>query len=696
MKKKHLVIVESPTKEKTISKILGKDYVVKSSFGHIRDLPAKELGVDEKRSFTPTYVTIAKAKKNISGLKTYAKKADILYLATDHDREGESIAWHLAQVIKMPKEKVRRIVFNEITPTAVLASIENASDIDLNLVTAQQARRILDRLVGYKLSPLLWKKIAKGLSAGRVQSVAVRLLVERAKEIENFKSENYWSIRAKLEKPQNTPQFEARLFKWENNSIEKTTSYQLFAEKYTVKTTTFKTEDSIKEVCDYIEKNPIVVSKAEKKELRQKPRPPFITSSLQQEAYIKLGFSSSRTMRTAQSLYEGVSVDKGELSGLITYMRTDSYNISDDIKKQSRKFISEVYGDNFASKVYYAAKKKVKGAQQAHEAIHPTDVYKTPDKIKQFLGADELKLYNLIWIRFLASQMADAVFDGLTVDIAVGTQNKCVLRANGRALKFAGFLKVYEDTNTKQETVLPDLKEKDELNLIELMPKPHKTQSPPIYNEASLIKTLEAHGIGRPSTYAPIIKTIVDRQYANREKAGRLTATDLGTTVTEKLKDFFPDIMELSYTAEIEQRLDKIAEGSLKWVKVVQDFYTPFTDFLANAYKKMKAPEPKVTDEKCPVCDNKMLLRESRFGKYLSCSKFPKCKGKIPLDKDGKKIVPQKTDKTCPTCGKPMVVKSGRRGKFLACSDYPKCKTTCSIVAENCFAPVKTGKRTSI
>lgn len=700
MTKKHLVVVESPTKQKTISKILGSDYSIKSSYGHVRDLPEKELGIDELRNFKPKYIIIPKAKKNIAVLKESAKKCDVLFLATDHDREGESIAWHLSEIIKHPPEKVRRIIFNEITKSAVSNAIENAGKLDFDLIKAQQARRILDRLVGYKLSPLLWQKIAKGLSAGRVQSVAVRLLVERAKEIEQFKPSPYWSLTAKLKKPDTDDNFEARLVRYEGSPVEKTTVYELFAEKYTVKTTIFKSSEEIKQAEEFLKSGDLTVFETDKKTIRQRPRPPFITSTLQQEAYSKFGFSAHRTMQTAQSLYEGISLDGGEISGLITYMRTDSYNISEEIRKESQKFVREQYGIDFLPKNPKVYKTKVKGAQQAHEAIHPSNVYKTPQKIKRFLTTDQYKLYTLIWHRFIASQMADALFESVSADICAGDTKDCktFLRATGRTLKFQGYLKIYSSCEEKKtpEAILPKLNKGDKLLLTGSEIKSHQTQPPPVYNEASLIKILESHGIGRPSTYAPIIKTIIDRKYADRQKGGKLVATSLGTSVTERLKNFFPDIMELSYTAEIEERLDKIADGILEWAKVVRDFYTPFKDHLATAYEKMKAPEPALTDEQCPLCRNKMFLRESRFGKYLSCSNFPRCKGKIPLDKDGNKLVLQKTQEKCPNCGKIMLIRTGRRGKFMACSGYPKCRTTKPLETKEgegkYFTPVKTSR----
>jgi DNA topoisomerase-1 len=393
-------------------------------------------------------------------------------------------------------------------------------------------------------------------------------------------------------------------------------------------------------------------------------------------------------MRIAQSLYEGVSLD-GETAGLITYMRTDSFNVSNDAKNQAYDFINKTYGKDFIPETAQIYFKKVKGAQEAHEAIHPTDVFKTPEKIKSFLSKDQFRLYELIWLKFTASQMADAVFENTTADISAGSD--IILRANGRAVKFEGYLKVYSDSQ-QDAAILPALNEGDKLNLLDVLTKQHSTQSPPLYNEASLVKIMERHGIGRPSTYAPIIKTILDRKYAEHEKGKKLIPTDLGVTVTEKLKDFFPDIMELSYTAEIEEKLDKIADGDIGWVSVVKDFYNPFLGFLKHADKQMKPPEPQKTDEICPVCGKKMVLRQSRYGKYLSCEDFPNCKGKIPLDKEGKKILPEKTDKICPKCKKPMVIRTGRLGRFLACSDYPKCKTTASLNGGRLFTPVKTDR----
>ncbi|MGB2578536.1 DNA topoisomerase-1 [Elusimicrobium simillimum] len=684
---KNLVIVESPTKQKTISKILGNDYIVRSSFGHVRDLPSKEIGVDEKNNFQPKYVPVEKAKKMVTELEKAAKASEYVYLATDPDREGEAIAWHLVELLKIPAEKIKRIFFHEITPSAVKASFDHARGINKDLVDAQQARRVLDRLVGYKLSPLLWKKITGGLSAGRVQSVAVRLLAERAKEIEDFKEEEYYSLSAEVEKAGVQPKFNARMLKWQGKNTEIITTYKLFAEDYKVKTTVFKKAEDLAPVNSLLRKGPLTVTKIEKKEVKQRAKPPFITSSLQQDAYNKLGFSSQKTMMTAQSLYEGVEI-AGEVVGLITYMRTDSFNVSKDMQAQAKKFISGKYGADYAPASANVFKSKVKGAQEAHESIHPTDVYKTPAEIKSALSSDQYKLYELIWLRFISSQMADAVFNTVSVDIEAGEKTDCILRATGRTVKFPGFLSVYKDDEAEESedegsALLPILEEGDKLNLIDIITKSHKTAPPPNYNEASLIKTLEKHGIGRPSTYAPTIKTIIDRKYIMRQpKTNKLMVTELGTTVTDQLKGFFKDIMDLSYTAGIEEKLDDVAEGDINWVKVIGGFYDGFKRDLAAADKGMERAAPKPSDEKCPLCASPMVVRRSRYGEYLACSTYPTCKGKINLSSSGEKAAPETTDEVCEKCGSPMVIRSGRRGKFMACSAFPKCKNTFSINAE--------------
>ncbi|MBQ4493093.1 MAG: type I DNA topoisomerase [Elusimicrobiaceae bacterium] len=681
---KALVIVESPTKQKTISKILGPNFIVRSSFGHVRDLPSKEIGVDEKNNFTPTYVVSGKPRI-IAELKDALKKVSEVYLATDPDREGEAIAWHLQELLKLKPENTKRIFFHEITPTAVKDSFAHARGIDHNLVDAQQARRVLDRLVGYKLSPLLWRKITSGLSAGRVQSVAVRLLAERAKEIADFKEQPYWSLKVKLEKPNEKPAFFARAYKWEGKNVERTTTYKLFAEDYKVKNTIFDSNESLAALNGVLRQGPLKVEKIEKKEVKQKPKPPFITSSMQQDAYNKLGFSSQKTMSVAQSLYEGVEI-AGQITGLITYMRTDSFNVSTQLQTQTSAFIKAKYGAAYAPAKPPVYKSKVKGAQEAHEAIHPTDVNKTPQDIKKYLTPEQFKLYELIWLRFVASQMAEAVFNTISIDISAVSADKCLLRANGRTIKFNGYLSVYQDEpeeekadEDKDDALLPNMEEGDTLNLLDIQTKEHKTTPPPCYNEASLIKTLEKHGIGRPSTYAPTIKTIMDRKYvAKQPKTNKLVATDLGIVVTEQLKEFFKDIMDLSYTAGVEETLDDIAEGSKGWVNVISKFHEGFVKDLANAAQNMKKPAPKAVEgEKCPLCGGPMLERQSRFGKFLTCANYPTCKGKKSLS--GANTSVEQTNEKCEKCGSPMVIRNGKRGRFMACSAYPKCRNTYSI-----------------
>ncbi len=704
---KALVIVESPTKQKTISKILGSSYIVRSSFGHVRDLPAKEIGVDEKNDFKPTYVQSGKPKI-IAELKDAVKKTGTVYLATDPDREGEAIAWHLQELLKLKPENTRRIFFHEITPQAVKESFEHARGIDYNLVDAQQARRVLDRLVGYKISPLLWRKISSGLSAGRVQSVAVRLLTERSKEIADFKEQAYWSIQAQLEKEGSKPAFNAKVFRWQGKAVEQTTTYHLFAEDYKVKTTVFKDNASLAPVNEILRQGPLTVEKVEKKEVKQKPRPPFITSSMQQDAYNKIGFSSQKTMMVAQSLYEGVEIG-GQTAGLITYMRTDSFNVSTQLRAQTHDFIIQKYGAEYAPKTAPVYKSKVKGAQEAHEAIHPTDVTRTPQSLKNYLTSDQYKLYELIWLRFVASQMADAVFNTVTVDISAKDADTCILRANGRTLKFSGYLSVYreeddesdakeDEADDKSSALLPAMEKGDALKLLDVKTKDHKTAPPPNYNEASLIKTLEKHGIGRPSTYASIIKTILDRKYIEKQSKGnKLVSTDLGLTVTEMLKKFFEDIVTLSYTAGVEEKLDGVAEGEQKWVSVIRNFHEGLIKDLTRAAGDMTKLESTVAEgHTCPICGGPMLIKHSRYGEYLSCANYPKCKGKKNASGEAP-VPPQETSEVCEKCGKPMVIRTGRRGKFMACSGYPACKNTFSVDSEGkkvaSTGPIDSGRK---
>lgn len=689
-----LVIVESPTKEKTIGRFLAPKYIVKSSFGHVRDLPKDELGVDENGSFTAKYVPIERAKKILSELNSIAKRSDMVYLATDPDREGEAISWHLMEMLKCADIPFKRISFHEITKNAIEESLKSPRDLDMDLVNAQQARRIIDRLVGYKLSPLLWAKVKSGLSAGRVQSVAVRLVAERAKEIAAFNEEDYYTFSAKLTKDNSKP-FEAKLVRWNKHTVEQSVLMKLFAEEYRYKTSVFKKLEDTVAAADYLRASKLTVVKKESKSVKQKPKPPFITSTLQQDAYNKLGFSSDRTMKIAQSLYEGVELKNGERSGLITYMRTDSFNVSHEMQKETAAFITHAYGEKYCPSKPPAYLKKVKGAQEAHEAIHPTSAFRRPEDIEAFLTAEQNKLYDLIWRRFMASQMESAVFDSLTVEFS-DSEERAVLRTSGRTIKFDGYLKVYKEEKEENEdesddestAILPPMEKGDTVVLKDILTKAHKTTPPPNYNEASLIKTLEKHGIGRPSTYAAIIKNIIDRGYINKEKDRKMVITELGALVTEKLKDFFKDIMEISYTASIEDKLDNIAEGKIDWVKMMKEFYEPFSLELASAQKEMTTSRPNVvrTKEKCPLCLSPMVMRESKYGKYLSCSRFPKCKGKIPLDKDGNKheyFAPITTEKVCDKCGKnKMLLRKSARGYFLACSGFPKCRNIAQVTQE--------------
>ncbi|OGR96605.1 MAG: DNA topoisomerase I, partial [Elusimicrobia bacterium RBG_16_66_12] len=596
--------------------------------------------------------------------------------------------------LKLKPEQVRRITFHEITPGAIRDAIAAPRAIDENLVHAQQARRIIDRLVGYKLSPLLWAKIQSGLSAGRVQSVAVRLLAEREREIKEFASEGYWTLTANLEKTGQSPFFDAKLSLWKGEKVETTRSYDLFSEQYRVKATTLHGAEDVDKVCIALKDGTFKVVKVEKKEVRRRPPPPFSTSTLQQAASQKMGFAAERTMRVAQSLYEGVDLGGKDPVGLITYMRTDSFSIAKTAAVECADYVSETFGASFRPAEPPTYQTKSRGAQEAHEAIRPTSVLRTPDEVRKFLNPDQIRLYDLVWKRFVASQMVEAVYDTASADVE---NDGAVFHCTGRTLKFEGFLRVYRDApkvegeeaddepEEEEGSRLPLLVEGDILKLNELKPEEHRTSPPPHYNEASLIRAMEKHGIGRPSTYAPTIKTVVDRGYVRRNmKDRKLIPTELGVLVTEKLKGHFPEVVSLTYTAEVEAQLDKIAEGRTGWTGVVREFYAPFIKALDAASTEMEASriEPKMSDELCPLCASPMLIRESRFGKYLSCSTFPKCKGKIQLTPEGQKVVLEKTGEKCDLCGKDMVIRTGRKGRFLACSGYPECKNTFSLDAD--------------
>ncbi len=660
---KSLVIVESPAKSKTISKMLGSDYIVKSSFGHIRDLPENKIGVDIEKDFKPTYVAMPKSKKIITDLKKAVEQVGHVYLATDLDREGEAIAWHLKELLKLPDDKTDRITFHEITESAIKEAVKNPRKIDMALVDSQQARRILDRLVGYKLSPILWKKIRKGLSAGRVQSVAVMMICDREEEIEKFVPVEYWSVEAELQKDKDIS-FTANLISKDGKKFEKLA---------------IQNKEQADKILKELENAKYVVSSVEKKERKRAPYPPYTTSTMQQDVSRRIGFSSSKTMSVAQKLYEGIQIGNQGVVGLITYMRTDSLNIAAVAQKEALSFIETSYGKGFVPSKPRFYKTKSKGAQEAHEAIRPTSVKRTPEMMKQYLTADEYKLYKAIWNRFVASQMADAVYDTVTIDIQA---NNYMFRATGSTLKFDGFMKVYtiQDEDTK-EPKLPVLEQNDNLNLIKVVPEQHFTEPPARYNEASLIKTLEEYGIGRPSTYAPTIKTILDRMYVRLENK-KFYPTDLGVVVNKFLKENFKDVINYEFTADIEEEFDDIAENKLKWQDVLKKFYTPFESHLTKAEGATRQKiAPKATNEVCPKCGKPMVIRESRRGPFMACSGYPECKTTFSVDKDGNKVSnePEKTEEKCPKCGGVMLKKMGFRGPYLACEHYPECKTTYSL-----------------
>ena len=661
MAKRPLVVVESPTKVKTIAKYLDGKYVVKASMGHVRDLPKSQLGVDPKKNFKPKYVVTPTKKKILDDLVKAAEKADTLYVATDPDREGEAIGWHLAQELPILKKNVYRITFNEITERAVKAAFTKPGRIDLKKVDAQQARRVLDRLVGYSLSPLLWDKVQRGLSAGRVQSVAVRLIVDREREIQAFVPVEYWSLHANL-KAKLPPEFTATL-------------REVAGEKAAL-----VTGEATQALVDSLEGARFVVRSVTRGERKRNPAPPFITSTLQQDAGRKLGFSAKKTMTVAQQLYEGIEIGGEGAVGLITYMRTDSVRIAAEAQQEARQWASERIGGEYlpdAPPVY----KSRGSAQEAHEAIRPSDVRRDPRSVASSLTKDQLALYRLIWERFMASQLMPAVYDTVAADITAGNT---VFRAQGQTMKFKGFTAVYVESREEEdaaadedaESAVPPLEEGEVLTLLGLDPKQHFTQPPPRFTEASLIKVLEELGIGRPSTYASILGTIInDRGYVHRERR-TLFPTELGMAVTDKLMPFFGDIMDVTFTAQMEDHLDKVEEGELGWVETVKEFYEPFKRDLARAKKEMGSEKAGVPiGEACPEDGGDLIERRGRFGKFIACSNYPDCKYKRNLP-GSERAEDQPTDEICPTCGKAMVIKHGRFGKFIACSGYPECKTT--------------------
>lgn len=671
-----LIIVESPTKAKTISRFIDKGYTVESSFGHIRDLPEKKLGVDVDKDFKPDYVIPAKAKKTVTKLKELAADSDEVILASDEDREGEAIAWHLTEALDLDAQKTKRIVFHEITKPAILEALEHPRTLDTALVDAQQARRVLDRLVGYKLSPFLWKKVAKGLSAGRVQSVAVRLIVEREREIKNFKSDEYWSITANLgtAKKEN---FDARLHKIDNRSIDKLE---------------IKNTEEAEKIAGSLADATYRVASIEKKEAKKNAPSPFTTSTLQQAANRMLGFSAKQTMMIAQQLYEGIELKGQGQTGLITYMRTDSHNLSQKFLDEAREYLTDKLGSEYALKEARKFKTKSKNAQEAHEAIRPTEATLDPESIKTSLAPNQYKLYKLIWQRAIASQMPEAIVDATTIDIdAIGTPYQ--FRATGQVLKFDGYLKIYPEKSAELE--LPEVKDGEELALNELRKEQHFTKPPARYSDAGLVKELEKYGIGRPSTYAPTIATIEARNYIFRDENKKLAPNDIAFVVIDLLVNHFPEIVDYKFTAGMEEQLDEISTGDKAWQPVIREFYLPFIDNLQKKTKEVNKsdvlPEEK-SEEVCDKCGAPMIIKTGRYGKYLACSAFPDCKNIKSLKKPGentkeadeklKELQEKYKDEVCPKCGSPMAVKNGRFGVFLACTKYPKCKSIKNM-AEN-------------
>ncbi|NLS88395.1 type I DNA topoisomerase [Bacillus subtilis] len=645
----YLVIVESPAKAKTIERYLGKKYKVKASMGHVRDLPKSQMGVDIEQNFEPKYITIRGKGPVLKELKTAAKKAKKVYLAADPDREGEAIAWHLAHSLDLDLNSDCRVVFNEITKDAIKESFKHPRMINMDLVDAQQARRILDRLVGYKISPILWKKVKKGLSAGRVQSVALRLIIDREKEINDFKPEEYWTIDGTFLKGQET--FEASFFGKNGKKLP------------------LNSEADVKEILSQLKGNKYTVEKVTKKERKRNPALPFTTSTLQQEAARKLNFRAKKTMMIAQQLYEGIDLGREGTVGLITYMRTDSTRISNTAVDEAAAFIDQTYGKEFLGGKRKPAKKN-ENAQDAHEAIRPTSVLRKPSELKAVLGRDQMRLYKLIWERFVASQMAPAVLDTMSVDL---TNNGLTFRANGSKVKFSGFMKVYvegkDDQMEEKDRMLPDLKEGDTVLSKDIEPEQHFTQPPPRYTEARLVKTLEELGIGRPSTYAPTLDTIQRRGYVGLDNK-RFVPTELGQIVLDLIMEFFPEIINVEFTAKMERDLDHVEEGNTEWVKIIDNFYTDFEKRVKKAESEMKEVEiePEYAGEDCELCSSPMVYKMGRYGKFLACSNFPDCRNTKPIVKQiGVK---------CPSCGEGDIVerKSKKKRVFYGCDRYPDCE----------------------
>lgn len=658
----NLVIVESPAKAKTIGKFLGKGYKIEASVGHVRDLPKSQIGVDVKNNFKPKYITIRGKGEVLNKLRKEAKNSEKIYLATDPDREGEAISWHLSSLLNIDESEKCRITFNEITKTAVKNAIKSPRQIDMDLVDAQQARRVLDRLVGYKISPLLWKNVRKGLSAGRVQSVATKIICDREEEIENFVSEEYWSLIALLSKEKNKSAFEAKFYGSSKEKID------------------LKNEQQVSKIISDLKEATFIVSKIKTGEKRRYPSPAFTTSTLQQEASRKLGFATRKTMIIAQQLYEGIEIKGRGALGLVTYIRTDSTRISDEALKEATKVIKDKFGDSYLldkPRIY----KNKNASQDAHEGIRPTNVSLDPDSIKNSLSKEQYKLYKLIWERFLASQMPNAVYDTKTVDISAGDY---IFRATGSAVKFPGFMAIYtegKDENQEDDNInIPSLVEGEKLVLKKLGPKQHFTQPPQRYTEATLVKELEDKGIGRPSTYAPTISTIISRGYAVKEKK-YLLPTELGKIVNDIMKNNFKDIVDEKFTAQMEKELDEIEEGGKEWVEVIRDFYDRFSKDLEKAELNIGKVEIKdeETDIICEKCGRNMVIKHGRYGKFLACPGFPECRNAKPILEEA--------GVNCPKCSNKVLIKKTRKGrKYLGCEKNPECDfmTWYMPAGENC------------
>ncbi len=658
-RKGKLVIVESPAKARTIGRYLGRGYTVKASIGHVRDLLRSQMSVDIENDFQPKYRVPNEKRKVVKEIKELAQKAEEIYIATDPDREGEAIAWHLVEAAQMDPERVRRVEFHEITKPAIEQAFAHPRDINMNLVNAQQARRVLDRLVGYTLSPMLWRKVRSRLSAGRVQSVALRLVVEREREIRAFEPREYWTIAAEFQPEGEASTYTAKLVRLDDQEPE------------------LPNEDAVRPVVADMQQADYVAVKVKAGQRRRRPAAPFITSTLQQEASRRLGFTAKKTMAVAQQLYEGLDVGEGGATGLITYMRTDSTAVSKLAQEEARRYIAQRHGEAFLPDKPPHYRTRARRAQEAHEAIRPTSVFRTPEKVKPFLSRDQYRLYSLIWKRFVASQMAPAVYDTLTVDVeGQGPRHRYLLRASGSRLRFPGFLVVYEeakdeDTAPNGEGRMPEgVREGQRQILRAVHPEQHFTQPPPRYTDATLIRALEEKGIGRPSTYAPILSTLQQRGYIRRENK-RLVPTEIGELVNDLLVKHFPDIMDVAFTARMEEDLDRIAAGERDWVAVVRDFYGPFSEQVKKAEAAMpevkQGPQP--IGRQCPQCGGELVLRWGRYGKFISCSNFPKCRYTEPwLEKTGAK---------CPKCGGDLVVRRTRRGRiFYGCANYPQCDFT--------------------